>query len=42
MDTKVHALETSQNKKINEYIIDETVIKVGSKIIWLWLFIAFA
>jgi putative transposase len=27
------------NKKINEYIIDETVIKVGSELIWLWVII---
>ena len=28
-----------KNKKINEYIIDETVIKAGSELIWLWIVI---
>ena len=27
---------SSKRKKIFEYIIDETIIKVGSEIIWLW------
>jgi putative transposase len=27
----------SQRNKINEYIIDEAVIKVGSELIWLWV-----
>ncbi len=41
MDSKVQALETSlENKKIKEYIIDETAIKAGSsKLIWLWIVI---
>ena len=26
-----------QNKKIKEYIIDETVIKAGAESIWLWI-----
>jgi putative transposase len=25
-----------KKKKINEYIIDETAIKIGSELIWLW------
>ena len=32
-------LENIKNKKIKEYIIDETVIKAGSKLIWLWTII---
>ncbi len=28
-----------KNKKIREYIIDETAIKAGSELIWLWVFI---
>ena len=28
-----------KNKKIKEYIIDETAIKIGSKLIWLWIVI---
>ena len=28
-----------KNKKIKEYIIDETMIKVGSKLTWLWIVI---
>ena len=28
-----------KKKKIQEYIIDETVIKTGSKLIWLWVII---
>ena len=28
-----------KNKKIQEYIIDETVIKAGSELIWLWTII---
>ena len=28
-----------KNKKIKEYIIDETVIKAGSETIWLWTII---
>ena len=27
----------SQRNKINEYIVDEAVIKVGSELIWLWV-----
>ena len=27
----------SKRKKIDEYIIDETLIKVGSEYIWLWV-----
>ena len=26
-----------RNKKIQKYIIDETIIKVGSKLIWIWI-----
>jgi putative transposase len=28
---------TSNTKKIDEYIIDETLIKVGSELIWFWI-----
>ena len=28
---------SSQRNKIDEYIVDETVIKVGSEFIWLWV-----
>jgi len=28
---------SSKTKKINEYIVDETLIKVGSEYIWLWI-----
>ena len=28
-----------KNKKIKEYIIDETAIKIGSKLTWLWIVI---
>ncbi len=28
---------SSKKKKISEYIIDETVIKVGSEYIWIWV-----
>ena len=27
----------SKRKKIDEYIVDETLIKVGSEYIWLWI-----
>ena len=27
----------SKKKKVDEFIIDETVIKVGSEVIWLWV-----
>ena len=27
----------SKRKKIEEYLVDETLIKVGSKLIWLWV-----
>ena len=27
----------STRKKIEEYLVDETLIKVGSKLIWLWV-----
>ncbi len=40
MGSKVQALESSlENKKIKKYIIYETVIKAGSKLIWLWIVI---
>ncbi len=28
-----------KNKKIKEYVIDETAIKAGSELIWLWIVI---
>ena len=27
----------SKKKEVDEFVIDETVIKVGSKVIWLWV-----
>jgi len=27
----------NENKKIDEYVIDETLIKAGSEYIWLWV-----
>ena len=32
---------SSKKKKISEYVIDETVIKGGFKIVWLWVAIDF-
>jgi putative transposase len=29
--------ELKKKKKIDEYIIDETIVKAGSKLIWLWI-----
>jgi hypothetical protein len=28
-----------RKRKINEYIIDETAVKVGSELIWIWVVI---
>ncbi len=28
---------TSKRKRVSEFIIDETAIKVGSELIWLWV-----
>ena len=28
---------SSKTKKIDEYVIDETLIRVGSECIWLWI-----
>ena len=28
---------TSKKSKVLEYVIDETVIKIGSELIWLWV-----
>ncbi|MBA3977182.1 MAG: IS6 family transposase [Nitrosopumilus sp.] len=28
---------SSKKKKVSEYVIDETVIKIGSELIWLWV-----
>ena len=30
-----------KRKKIEEFIIDETLIKIGSELIWLWVAIGF-
>ena len=30
---------SSKRKKMEEYIVDETLIKVGSKLVWLWVVI---
>ena len=29
--------EFNEEKKINEFVIDETVIKIGSELIWFWV-----
>ena len=29
----------TKKKKIDEFIIDETLIKIGSKYVWLWIVI---
>jgi putative transposase len=36
---KFHYQKTSstRRKKISEYIVDETILKVGSEFIWLWI-----
>ncbi len=28
---------SSKRKKIKEFVVDETVIKIGSELIWLWV-----
>jgi putative transposase len=28
---------SSKKRKVLEYVIDETIIKVGSELIWLWV-----
>ncbi len=28
---------SSKKKKISEYVIDETIIKVGSEYVWVWV-----
>lgn len=30
---------SSKRKKIGEYVVDETLIKVGSELVWLWVVI---
>jgi hypothetical protein len=37
MDLKVYAKENPRKKKILEYIINETTVKTGSELIWLWV-----
>ena len=32
-----HQKIASKKKKVDEFVIDETVIRVGSKVIWLWV-----
>jgi putative transposase len=29
--------KSNKKKKINEFVIDETAVKVGSELIWLWV-----
>src|SRR3954447_24289739 len=36
---KPHKLKKKNKKNIDGYIIDETAIKVGSELIWLWVVI---
>jgi putative transposase len=35
--TKYNLQKSKKNKNIDEYIIDETVVKAGSKLTWLWV-----
>jgi putative transposase len=38
LDTKYHPINiSSKSKKISEYIVDETLLKVGSEYVWLWV-----
>jgi putative transposase len=43
LDTKVSSLKISslkislKSKRISEYIVDETLLKVGSEYVWLWV-----
>ena len=38
LDTKVQTPKVIiKKKKIDEYIVDETQLKVGSELIWLWV-----
>jgi putative transposase len=39
MDSKVSSYRKiiSKRKRISEYVIDETILKVGSEDIWLWI-----
>ncbi len=39
LDIKVQPKRFFHKREIKEYIIDETVIKAGSKFIWLWIVI---
>ena len=35
---KYHLINiSSKSKKISEYIVDETLLKVGSEYVWLWV-----
>jgi putative transposase len=35
--TKYNLQKSKKKKNIDEYIIDETVVKAGSKLTWLWV-----
>jgi len=39
LDTKVssHKDIIKKNNKISEYTVDETLLKVGSEYVWLWV-----
>jgi transposase-like protein len=38
MDAEIQPRKISnKRKKINEFIMDETQLKVGSKYVWLWV-----
>ena len=38
MDSKIQSSKDfNKKKKISRYVIDETLIKVGSEFIWLWV-----
>jgi hypothetical protein len=38
LDTKVSSIKiSSKSKMISEYIVNETLLKVGSEYVWLWV-----
>ncbi|VFJ12648.1 hypothetical protein [Candidatus Nitrosocosmicus franklandus] len=38
MDSKIQASKAkSTRRRVLEYIIDETMLKVGSEFVWLWV-----
>ena len=38
MDSKIHPVKIlSKKRKIQEFVIDETLVRVGSRYAWLWV-----